>query len=534
MKKFSIVLLIVLFSIPNMASAFNDVSYDHPNYDAIRYAQNNGIVEGYEDGIFRPEQEINRAEMIKIVIEYTVDDAEITGSNCFNDVQDDWYAKYVCTAKDKGVVVGYPDGNFRPEQTINFVEASKLIVKGFEYNTEEDQDIWYRPYVRYLSNKRTIPQTIEHLDSVLIRGELAEILYRVHINTQDPDDELSENFPTMAYYDGGDLRTLLDYGYAVDAEYVYYAGRVLESADPSTFEVIANESYWYGRDVNGVYRYESLVEGVDSQSFELVGDSRMIKDSTNVYYWGFNHESLNILEGADPATIESLVMQYFKDTNHIYYSFWGDEYIQVDGDAATFEMISKAYARDKDYVYQAYNYHAVVEGADPNSFQVLDNGYTKDDYSAFYGNTIINGSDAASFEYFKNSYSKDKDNVYYMIDVFEGADSTTFEYLAFDYSKDANFVYIDREIFIGADPESFHVIFNAGYDDVYSHDKNNVYFNKTIIQGADPATFIYIGESDEGDTYSADINHTYKNRQIWDGEIPLPEWEYLQDRFLLN
>lgn len=40
--------------------------------------------------------------------------------NCFEDVEDEWFAPYVCYAKEKGWVTGYPDGTFKPENNVKF------------------------------------------------------------------------------------------------------------------------------------------------------------------------------------------------------------------------------------------------------------------------------------------------------------------------------------------------------------------------------------------------------------------------------
>ena len=71
MKKISrlpfFVAAFLLFSQASYA-VFSDVSSDSQYYEAIEYLQENGIVEGYADGSFRPNQEVNRAEALKIIL----------------------------------------------------------------------------------------------------------------------------------------------------------------------------------------------------------------------------------------------------------------------------------------------------------------------------------------------------------------------------------------------------------------------------------------------------------------------------------
>lgn len=138
---------------------FPDVPSDHPNYPAISYLVEIGVIEGYPDGTFKPDQTVNRAELLKILIEEIgVTPDEEVYQNCFPDVADDWYAKYVCYAKEQGWVEGYPDLYFRPANTVNKVEALKMLLKVMGYEVEEKgvsslpyQDTWpaawYAPYV---------------------------------------------------------------------------------------------------------------------------------------------------------------------------------------------------------------------------------------------------------------------------------------------------------------------------------------------------------------------------------------------------
>ncbi len=65
----SITLIFSFFVSNSVSGSFSDVPDDHPYIKAIEYLQNNDIVQGYEDGTFRPEQTINRAEFTKVLLE---------------------------------------------------------------------------------------------------------------------------------------------------------------------------------------------------------------------------------------------------------------------------------------------------------------------------------------------------------------------------------------------------------------------------------------------------------------------------------
>lgn len=186
MKKLPTLLFsfLAFFALPISANAaFQDVSAGHANSTAIDFVQNEGIVAGYSDGNFRPDATINRAELTKIIVESQFSDAEIENciseNNSFPDVKNsDWFAKYICLAKNKNVVAGYSDGNFRPADSVNFAESAKIISGAFGFETGENE-IWYRPFVEQLANRKAIPTTIASFEKNITRGEMAEMIWRL-------------------------------------------------------------------------------------------------------------------------------------------------------------------------------------------------------------------------------------------------------------------------------------------------------------------------------------------------------------------
>jgi len=173
--------IIVSFVQLSITSAdFNDITDSHYNASAILYLQETGVLTGYSDGTFKPDNKINRAEFVKIVVHSILRKVpERPTVECFPDVKiEQWFAPYVCYAKSIGIISGYEDGTFRPEKNISFVESAKIIVHAFQFTTVEDR-IWYRPYVEKLSSQNAIPITISRFDYVISRGEMSEMMYRL-------------------------------------------------------------------------------------------------------------------------------------------------------------------------------------------------------------------------------------------------------------------------------------------------------------------------------------------------------------------
>ena len=172
-------LLAALFIPFAVHAAFSDVSIHHENKAAIDYVQSKGIVSGYPDGTFGPNSSINRAEFTKIIIEALYDSS--SGSNCFPDVSDEWFAKYVCYAKTLGMIAGYPDGTFQPGRPVQFVEAAKIIASGFELSGETGTE-WFAEFVRGLESQNAIPTSINSFSQELTRAQMAEIIHRLDAN----------------------------------------------------------------------------------------------------------------------------------------------------------------------------------------------------------------------------------------------------------------------------------------------------------------------------------------------------------------
>lgn len=168
-------------------AAFIDVSSTTKYRDAILYAQSEMIVNGYPDGSFKPDQTVNRAEFTKIIVNtFIFHPADAFAKRTsFKDVSPgEWYVPFLEQAVEKGVISGYEDGTFRPTQDISFVEAAKIMVISADFQTSPD-DTWYKPYVMKLDEFHAIPQSITRFDQKVTRGEMVEMIYRLREQLRD-------------------------------------------------------------------------------------------------------------------------------------------------------------------------------------------------------------------------------------------------------------------------------------------------------------------------------------------------------------
>ncbi len=159
-----------------------------PYKTAINSLVGQGIVNGYDDGTYRPDQLINRAEFTKILLGTLPADAcgYTSDSPTYDDVEvGSWYERYVYSAACLGVVEGYPDGSFRPANAINYAEAAKMIVNTFNTSIPQyfqEPDHWYEPFVDAVASSDGTPRAGIMPGDMLTRGEMAEMIYRLKPN----------------------------------------------------------------------------------------------------------------------------------------------------------------------------------------------------------------------------------------------------------------------------------------------------------------------------------------------------------------
>lgn len=172
---------------------FPDVQTTNPNFIAIAYLKKIGLVQGYDDGTFKPNQTINRAEALKMLL-YAIKGVNTINKNSFSfpDVKaGDWFYSAVLQAWNNYLVQGYPDKLFHPEKTINLAEAIKMLVlqegdavpqvSEKPYSDVETTD-WFAPYAKVAKDKTLVLEERKTGDfnggTELNRGTFSDIIYR--------------------------------------------------------------------------------------------------------------------------------------------------------------------------------------------------------------------------------------------------------------------------------------------------------------------------------------------------------------------
>ncbi len=194
------------------ATDFSDLAQAKPYQNAIFTLYHEGSMKGYADGTFKPNQQISRAEFLKVVFETLQDpprsplpprrtggrgeDSQWKGqmSPRYTDVPPDaWFAPYVSKADQLGVIKGYPDNLFHPERPINLVEALKIAlhfttIPVMDSTVTEFSDVsnddWFSRYVQTAFREGIVDLTAKKKalpGQFLTRGRAAELIVRTFL-----------------------------------------------------------------------------------------------------------------------------------------------------------------------------------------------------------------------------------------------------------------------------------------------------------------------------------------------------------------
>ncbi|MDO4772923.1 MAG: S-layer homology domain-containing protein [Bacillota bacterium] len=115
---------------PSPTPSFSDLEGEYAYAkSAVTELSKLGILEGVSETEFAPQNPIDRAYLSKVLVQ-ALDLKPVTYNNTYNDVQaEDWYAPYVASVVAEGLLNGYTDGSFGPNNRINRQEFASLCAE---------------------------------------------------------------------------------------------------------------------------------------------------------------------------------------------------------------------------------------------------------------------------------------------------------------------------------------------------------------------------------------------------------------------
>ncbi len=178
-----------------VSSHFSDLTPENWSYNAVNSLKEQGIIGGFEDGTFRPHEEINRAEFCWMIYSFLVKkglspDIEYVE---YPDTEGLPAAQAIGVLSNLNIVSGYDDGTFKPYNPVTRGEAAKIIstLKNFVYSMEDSSD----KNEGKLDIQSALNRGFSEFDSIF------SFKYNGNITPQDVVDVYKENF-FGTYFEG--------------------------------------------------------------------------------------------------------------------------------------------------------------------------------------------------------------------------------------------------------------------------------------------------------------------------------------------
>ncbi|MDF1617475.1 S-layer homology domain-containing protein [Petrocella sp. FN5] len=310
--------LILVFSSAMSTAVFAEVNEDvvGTSFEAtVGKLKAVGIMQGYPDGTFKPEGEITRAEFAKIAVTALglADAAEISrGTTRFPDVYlNHWATGFINVAVNRGLIVGYPDGTFRPEGKLTNAEAVTILVRLVGLGPVVDkQGTWPANYIGAASNEGILKGVNVASSTNALRGLTAEMLMNT-LTVQKWGATGYDNDGSVSYgklWDGetpASKLTLLNDNLGINE----IEGRLMAIDDEEV--TIGNTDYDYvGAAADEAWLFLNMVDAWQNEDDEIiyvVATSKQFFDAIEV---DADAEELTLVEADKDYDIASNVVVY--------------------------------------------------------------------------------------------------------------------------------------------------------------------------------------------------------------------------------
>lgn len=184
MKKF----IALIASAALMMSAITAFAYPDCNSEAVKELSLMGVVSGDENGKFRPDDLLTRAEFATMVsiaagVNETLKDSDLPRESQFSDVGTGyWGFKYITYSANNKFIDGFEDGTFKPDENVTYAQAVKICLSAIGYNIMVDQNAqtsaWYEPWLEVAREHKLIDTAESDPNRNITREESAELVYK--------------------------------------------------------------------------------------------------------------------------------------------------------------------------------------------------------------------------------------------------------------------------------------------------------------------------------------------------------------------
>lgn len=186
-------------------TSFSDVKDTHQFYEAIKSLTSRGVINGYEDGTYKPGQQISRAHAAKIMALALGLDTKNVVDPGFKDVKKDHpYYGHIAALVNAGIIKGYEDKTFKPTGNLTRAHVAQMLVLGYDLEENKLSNLpfkdvnnkqWFANYIQTLfSNKITSGTTATTFspNAFVTRGQVASFIFKSEAATKVETPEVPE------------------------------------------------------------------------------------------------------------------------------------------------------------------------------------------------------------------------------------------------------------------------------------------------------------------------------------------------------
>lgn len=196
---------------PNVAQAelqgFSDVKKGHFFNESVMDLTSRGVINGYSDGTFKPNENISRAQAAKIIaLALDLDFENIKDAGLKDVPKSHPNYKHITALVNAGVISGFDDKTYKPNGKITRSQMAKILVLGFDLKEEKYSKLpfsdvnskqWFANYIQTLYSKnitKGATATTFEPGSNVTRGQFATFIYRSEQTADQENLEIIEIF----------------------------------------------------------------------------------------------------------------------------------------------------------------------------------------------------------------------------------------------------------------------------------------------------------------------------------------------------
>lgn len=346
-------------------AAFTDKdSINKANTDAVELLTTLDVIQGFEDGSFRPEETVTRAQMAKMI--YTIRnggndnaDAYKSATTTFTDISGHWAEGYIKYLWNTGIIAGKSETTFDPDATVTTAEAMKMALVLGGYRADKANltgATWFNNTVSLATTNQLTDDVYSAMNGDCTRQDAAQILANVldmtavqwseftqsFLNDSESGLALGGNKMTVGYKwmdlmtDTGKINVAPSSksnpkGVGFDGETYdkYFKNVSKDVSDLLGYEVkvVWNEEKWKNGDADAIY---GIYKTSDNTSYETVWNA-IDKDGSKVRFDGNSYDldsEIEVYADKDQMTWENAVDKFDnKNTREL-----SDKVVFIDND----------------------------------------------------------------------------------------------------------------------------------------------------------------------------------------------------------